>query len=977
MKKAGALAATVVLTIVFTSCDNTFNILSAVKDEVKAANDRYLAITSTTPAPNSQDINPADPILVVFDRDLDAASWTDFISAGADGAAVDMSGWSFSYNPAIYTLSIAASPLLWSKTITMTISTGLTAKDGSQLREPHSWSFTTKGNYLSVTSTAPASNSQNINPADPITVVFDRDLDVASWRDYISVSVDGAAVDISGWSFSYNSAITTLTMTPSPIIPNKTITITISTSLTAKDGSRLRESYSWSFETNSGLPGTPSTAPTVTGLHQRLFVQWSAVSAATSYEVWFNNANMSGTASRAATDVAATSYTISPLTNDTPYWVWIKAKNSIGISDFGPAGTGTPHVTAPFLTTAAVTNITGINPTFNADSGGEITDNGGAEIQECGVCWSTSQNPTHDDAVATASLDPVFSATMTGLDPIATYYVRAFAKNSTNPDYGYGNQVSFTTPSLTPTVTTTTPSPVLETTASSGGNVTSEGGSSVTYCGVCWGESPNPTTSGNHTTDGSGLGAFSSTLTTLSAKVTYHVRAYATNSLGTSYGNDLTYTHPGIPELTTSSSFTNITNESCVAYGAITYSGGYGLSDLGFCWSTNSDPTLAESHASGSMSGCYISGLIENTTYHVRAWATNTSGTGYGNDVTVTTWRLPVLTTTAASSITSCTAVSGGTGIIIGDGQSTFYDGKGICWSTSPSPVRGSNEVQASTWGAEDFSCTMTGLTASTTYYVRAWGTNHFGTGYGNQISFTTGDATLPVVENVFQNFGGTVATSGGNITSDGGAAVTDRGVCWGSSSNPTTSGNHTTEGPGSGTFSSSITGLTAQTVYHVRAYATNIVGTAYSTDLTVNSGRTWGSSYAGGLVFYNDGSGGGLVCATSDQSSGTVWELSPYTNHGTSSAIGTGQANTTAIVSAEGTSAYYAARYCDEYTGGSYSDWFLPSYDELMLLDENIGLSHNYWSSTETSADNALIVPTILSYKGNGYYYARAVRAF
>jgi hypothetical protein len=91
-----------------------------------------------------------------------------------------------------------------------------------------------------------------------------------------------------------------------------------------------------------------------------------------------------------------------------------------------------------------------------------------------------------------------------------------------------------------PTVTTTTASGVTSTAASSGGNVTSDGGDSVTSRGVCYATSSNPTTP--CTSDGTGTGTFSSSLTGLSASTTYHYRAFATNSVGTSYGSDLTFT---------------------------------------------------------------------------------------------------------------------------------------------------------------------------------------------------------------------------------------------------------------------------------------------------------------------------------------------------------------------------------------------------------------------------------------------------
>jgi uncharacterized protein (TIGR02145 family) len=83
---------------------------------------------------------------------------------------------------------------------------------------------------------------------------------------------------------------------------------------------------------------------------------------------------------------------------------------------------------------------------------------------------------------------------------------------------------------------------ITSTTASSGGDISNDGGTLVTQRGVVWSTSPNPTTAGSSTNDGSGVGAFSSTLSGLSGNTTYYIRAYATNSAGTSYGNELSFT---------------------------------------------------------------------------------------------------------------------------------------------------------------------------------------------------------------------------------------------------------------------------------------------------------------------------------------------------------------------------------------------------------------------------------------------------
>ncbi len=93
-----------------------------------------------------------------------------------------------------------------------------------------------------------------------------------------------------------------------------------------------------------------------------------------------------------------------------------------------------------------------------------------------------------------------------------------------------------------PTVTTTTASNITDTTAVSGGNITNDGGATITACGVCWSTSQNPTINDNHTTNGATTGSFTSNILGLTAGTTYYVRAYATNAVGTAYGNAVSFT---------------------------------------------------------------------------------------------------------------------------------------------------------------------------------------------------------------------------------------------------------------------------------------------------------------------------------------------------------------------------------------------------------------------------------------------------
>jgi len=193
------------------------------------------------------------------------------------------------------------------------------------------------------------------------------------------------------------------------------------------------------------------------------------------------------------------------------------------------------------------------------------------------------------------------------------------------------------------TVTTAPVTEIAETTATCGGDVLSDGGFPVTEKGVCWSTSSEPTLDDEFTVDGSGLGTFVSYLTGLSINTLYYVRAYATNSAGTSFGNELSFTSGQsitLPVVTTSE-VTDITDTTATSGGNVTSDGGDAVTAKGVCWSTIQNPTLADNYTvDGTGIGSYVSYLTNldpGTIYYVRAYATNSIGTSYGNEVQFTT----------------------------------------------------------------------------------------------------------------------------------------------------------------------------------------------------------------------------------------------------------------------------------------------------------------------------------------------------
>ncbi|MFZ0283018.1 MAG: FISUMP domain-containing protein [Bacteroidales bacterium] len=184
---------------------------------------------------------------------------------------------------------------------------------------------------------------------------------------------------------------------------------------------------------------------------------------------------------------------------------------------------------------------------------------------------------------------------------------------------------------------------ITQTSALTGGNVTDDGNAEVTARGVCWGTSQNPTTGSSKTSDGTGTGNFTSSITGLTPGTTYYVRAYATNSEGTSYGNEVTFSsNPVLLATLTTTIPSSVTQTTAVSGGDITLDGGGAITGRGVCWSTTANPTtaLTTKTSDGTGTGTFtsnIAGLTTNTKYYLRAYAINSAGTAYGNELDFTT----------------------------------------------------------------------------------------------------------------------------------------------------------------------------------------------------------------------------------------------------------------------------------------------------------------------------------------------------
>lgn len=468
-----------------------------------------------------------------------------------------------------------------------------------------------------------------------------------------------------------------------------------------------------------------------------------------------------------------------------------------------------------------------------ATIGGSVEADNEATITEKGVCWGTTTNPTiNDNKQSIGSGAGSFSTNRGGFVDGVKYYVRAYA--ITPNGIIYGAEETFTTIKSTEPTVTTNDLTVYTNSIALDGKVESENGANVTARGFCYSTTnTNPTINDSKITVDGGTGFFSYKMSVVTRGITYYVRAYATNSAGTAYGEVKTFYLNTIPTITTTEA-TNISYTTATVGGNVTADGGATVTERGVCWSTGTTPTISDSKITvGKGTGIFetdITGLDAGTTYYVRAYAKNSAGTAYGTAISFTTEKVykPSVITVEVTNISYTSATI--TGKVTADNGAAVTE-RGIkCASLSAPTIK-----QTSGTGIGEFTIEFTSLTPGETYYARAYAVNSAGTTNAEPINFTTpviaSSPTVVTTQATYVSI--SEAIVGGDVTSDNGASVTERGVCWGTSSNPTIADNKTISGTGTGSFIVKLSSLEKETTYYVRAYAINNEGISYGETIT------------------------------------------------------------------------------------------------------------------------------------------------
>lgn len=404
-----------------------------------------------------------------------------------------------------------------------------------------------------------------------------------------------------------------------------------------------------------------------------------------------------------------------------------------------------------------------------------------------------------------------------------------------------------------PTVTTTAASSVSHTTATTGGNVTSDGNTAITERGVVYSTSPTPTTASSKLVASGTTGSFTSNLTGLNQAKTYYVRAYAINSVGTSYGSEISFTTTTSLSVATGTLGSPGLSTVLISNNSITNPDSLTLTEYGVVYGTTTSPTTADnkltSASSQSSYNSALTGLSESTTYYARAYAIFDGAPYYGSQVTFTTSGRPVITINAP--ITSTTDIRPKLEFTGTDSDSNRIQYQ-LQFNTSDSFT--SPLIDVTTGVDSGFSNLDTpadtspylpankirytlasDYTRGTTYYWRVRGKDPAGSNSWGEWTASSSFLISPIPATVtisgVSNIDDTSLDVNANIDSDGGATVTERGVCWSLSANPTTADDKAT---GTGNpYTVTATPLTASTTYNFRAYAINSAGTSYSANIS------------------------------------------------------------------------------------------------------------------------------------------------
>ena len=366
--------------------------------------------------------------------------------------------------------------------------------------------------------------------------------------------------------------------------------------------------------------------------------------------------------------------------------------------------------------------------------------------------------------------------------------------------------------------------------------VTHAGGVPVERYGVCWGTTSNPVIeSGDTSVCGSGTGEFTAIAKNLKPNTLYYIRPYATNSVGTSYGDEFQKnTTKGLGVMRTFVIDSLIRAESAVVGGNILDPGEGEILERGVYLTqkgtkiTDTIPFTMEADSFYQR----VTGLERLASYEVEAYLVNTFGTITGGVLSFTTTDgMPLVAEPDTVDISFTSATFSSKLLESGDSLITAL---GFCYGTEPNPTLDNDFVTAELQADSTFSASLPDIVQQTRYYVRAFATNSYGTFYsdGSGATFVLKDQKPTVeTEEPQVGIGGNVAFSG-TILAEGMSPVTEAGFLWSTEEEPTLetpkSSHRNLFEEGATEYAMTLGNMRGGTTYYVRLYAKNEYGTSY-----------------------------------------------------------------------------------------------------------------------------------------------------
>ena len=533
----------------------------------------------------------------------------------------------------------------------------------------------------------------------------------------------------------------------------------------------------------------------------------------------------------------------------------------------------------PTVTTEAASNITSTTAQLN----GFLTNDAEYPVLERGFLFADNEPLVGAVEYPVRSGSEIFHYTISNLQIATRYYYQAYAQTAMG--ITYGDVLHFDTYAELPEVQTLDVTAITRTAATCGGTVTSTGGEDETSRGICWSTAPNPTISDSHTADGTGAGNFTSRITGLSANTTYYVRAYATNSAGTAYGEQRTFTtlsafFCGIDVMTDYDG--NVYNtveigQQCwmkenlrtthfadgteipigteelsdtIAYRYIPvsdYTFQVPFLDYNYNWaammhgatSSNTNPSGVQGicppgwHVPSKAEFMQLISYVGSQNHYV------CGDNNISQALASTMWDLYLASTMwdlyeggkpcspgynpQLNNKTGFSALPSGSEFIWAQFAASFWSvTNGVVCGDFPDSTSTSSSIVLNIYNGNTM---LNNITHAGYCFVRCLLDD---AGVNEDI------AVLPVVTTMtVGDITSTSASGSGFVVASGGTNITTRGFCWNTAPNPTVSDSHTSDGNSTGGFTGYMTGLTPGTTYYVRAYATNSVGTAYGEQKT------------------------------------------------------------------------------------------------------------------------------------------------